>query len=406
MIYHIPLHSIIGSLQNSPGEADSKKDTICLNMHQWTVQGGTTPQQCASDKEVNFSLGQPSPRLLPIEAIAEAASRSLDPNGSDRLILQYGAAQGRFSTRESVSVFLSKRHQIAVDPSHLMISTGNSAALGLLCSALRRTHATAFIEDPSYLHAPNILKSHGIQAIRIPVDQEGLCLDTLEHLLCTNQSAPAFLYCIPTYHNPTGRTLSSSRRKRLLELATEHEFPIIADEPYNLLHFGPNAIPPLASEPNADWVISLGTFSKILGPGLRLGWIHASPRWIRLLVKHGELVSGGGLNPVVGTIVQQTIDSGFLDSHIDCIRKTLVHRSKILHQSLANTFWIGIPQSIDANTLLKAAKPLRVQFTPGSRCGPSSDNHTFMRLSFSFYEPEELVEGAERLVTALHTLLD
>jgi DNA-binding transcriptional MocR family regulator len=177
----------------------------------------------------------------------------------------------------------------------LAITPGNSAALGIIFSnvALRRPRSsidaqpyTAIVENPTYFLAGQMFADAGIETIAVGMDEGGLDVDAIAEL-CRAGSAPDFVYTITNFHNPTGSSLSAPRREQLLQLAEEHDFLIIADEPYNLLVFGdePPPLPLIASASGCAFerVICLGSFSKLLAPGLRLGWMHASPALIGVL---------------------------------------------------------------------------------------------------------------------------
>lgn len=386
-------------------------------MSSWTTQRGEGTQQHAEASELNLALGQPSPRLLPLEAIAAAAARRLGP-GNDPLVLQYATGLGRPSMRADLAAMLERRHAVAVTGDQLMLTSGNSAALGLLSAVLRGDKSTVFVEDPTYFLAAGILQTHGLEPVPIPVDDDGLCVDEVARRLERDAVHPAFIYTIPTHHNPTGATLSAERRRKLVALARRHQVPIVADEPYNLLSFDKPLVPPLASEPDGEWAISLGSFSKILGPGLRLGWIHAAPGWIERVRDHGEIRSGGATNPVIAHIVHDTITSGFLERHIDMLCATFRERAAALEAALHRHVpharfrradggyfcWLQLPDGVDVDALSEAARAHDLRFTPGHRCGTAPRHRQFVRLSFAFYEAHELEEAACRLEGALTDL--
>ncbi|MEE9385439.1 MAG: PLP-dependent aminotransferase family protein [Nannocystaceae bacterium] len=378
-----------------------------------TRQGGTFPQSATRDDEINLALGQPSPRLLPLDALAKIATRRLTM-GADPLVLQYGAALGTAPFRRDLATFLSARHDTDIRSEQLLISAGNSLAMDLLCPLLLRGGAIV-CEDPTYFLARDIPRAHTRSLVGLPVDSEGLRVDLLEARLRRRTLRVDVVYCIPTYHNPTGVTLSPGRRRHLVDLAERFDFFIIADEPYNLLHFGAPAPAPLASQDPHERVISLGTFSKILGPGLRLGWFHAAPSLIERIAAHPVLRSGGGLNPVIASIVHGALEDDFLGPHIDGLRGTLGRRASALREALLRSIpslrvslaeggyflWLDVGDSIRASTLLRESISRGLRFTPGSVCGIEQAHETAIRLSYAFYEEAELEVAAERLARAL-----
>ena len=380
----------------------------------FTTQLGEFPQQQIDGNEINLALGQPSPRLLPLPALAEAAARRLGP-GNDPLVLQYGIAAGTTSFRRDLAAFLTARHGIEIAPEVLMVSGGNSMALALSCPLLLRGGAVV-CEDPTYFLARGIFESHGAPIIGIPVDQHGLCVDVLEQKLEQGVKVD-IVYCIPTFHNPTAVTLVPERRRHLIELAQRFDFIIIADEPYGLLHFTDRAPLPLACEDPHGRVIGLGSFSKILGPGLRLGWIHTAPALLKRLSEHGVIRSGGGLNPVIASMVHGLLLNGFLEQHIEALRAELGQRAETLTRALARLapavevspvkggyfVWLDFG-SLGSDVVLEQRIAHGLRFTPGSICGVELEHATNARLSFAFYEARELEIGVERLAEALAAL--
>ena len=172
--------------------------------------------------------------------------------------------------------FLSQGYDDQVQPQQLITTAGASQALDLICTFFTRPGDTVFVEEPSYFLALRILQEdHRLHAVPIATDEDGLVPAAVEEALTRHR--PVFLYTIPTYQNPTGRTLSRGRRQELLALAEAHDFLIVADEVYHLLHFGTPPPPPFAAQVDSGRVLSIGSFSKILAPGLRLGWMQTTP---------------------------------------------------------------------------------------------------------------------------------
>ena len=251
---------------------------------------------------VTFDLGygRPEDTLLPIEDLAAATMHRASLH--DQACLQYGPEQGSLSFRTSLSAFLTRHYGVTVPPEHLLITAGASHGLDLILSQLTTPGDTVFVEDPSYFLAFDVFKDRRIRIVPIATDEQGLDIGDLERQL--SRQRPAALYTIPAFHNPTGLTLPASRRQRLVQLARQHGFLIIADEVYHILGDKERMPLPMASY-DAGCVLSLGSFSKILGPGLRLGWIQCSPPRIDRLVTNGVLASGGGVSPFVAAIIER-----------------------------------------------------------------------------------------------------
>ncbi len=361
---------------------------------------------------IDFGLGQPSPSLLPLHAIAAAATRLGE---ADPLVLQYGTRPGFAGFREALARFLTTGYRHPVRPDELAVTGGTSLALALVTQVLGVPDRPVVCSDPTYFLASGIFATQRLAVVGVPCDRGGLDVEALGGLL-DRGLRPSFVYCIPSFHNPCGVTLEPERARRLVELADRHDFVIVADEPYPLLHFG--AAPPpcmMAFDDGRGRVLSLGSMSKLLAPGLRLGWVHAAPPLIGRFVDHGALKSGGCLNPVVAALVHDTLESGFLAEHVEHLRATLGHRARALTLALESELdvevpapaggyfvWLDLGRGLDTSALLGACRAQhRVAFTPGARCAIERDLTSCLRLCFAFYPEAELERGVRRLGRAL-----
>lgn len=373
-----------------------------------TSQGGRFVQFSAPPGVINLGIGQPSPRLLPLAAIAEAARVQFGP-GQDPLVLQYGKVLGYDEVRVSLARYLTDAYGHEVHADELMLTGGTSTALTFVSEVFAERGAVIVSEDPTYFLAHGIFASAGLDVRPVAVDDHGLSTDALTELLDAGLR-PAFVYVIPRFQNPTGVSLSPARADRLLELAETHDFVIIADEPYPCLHYGAQRVGSLvAHDRGRGRVLSLGSFSKLLGPGLRLGWAHGEPQLIERLSMHGALRSGGCLNPVIANLVHHTIDSGFLAAHVAELREVFGGRARALSTALREQLpgvrfhppeggyfcWLELEPGTDTDALLARAEDIR--FIPGSRCAVGRELGHCLRLSIAFYEAHELVEGVSRL---------
>jgi 2-aminoadipate transaminase len=373
-----------------------------------TEQAGPFIQTASIPGVINLGLGQPSPRLLPIRALANAASAQLHSE-TDPLLLQYGAQLGHPGVRVSLARMLGTEYGQHVTPEELMVTGGNSMALTLVSEVFGRRDPLVICEDPTYFLACGVFASAGLQVRGVPVDDHGLDVAALERML-EGGLRPGLVYCIPAFHNPCGISLAPARARRLVELAEAHDFMVVADEPYVLLHYGDERPGSLTRhDEGRGRVISLGSFSKLLGPGLRLGWAHAAPAVIERLAQHGAVRSGGGLNPVVAHLVHPMLDDGSLLAHVAELREVYGARSRALCEALRQHlpaarfdapqggYFCWVELGGDTTALFERAG--NVRFMPGNRCAVHRDLTGFVRLSFSFYETEELVEGVERLAS-------
>ncbi|MEX1366266.1 MAG: PLP-dependent aminotransferase family protein [Nannocystaceae bacterium] len=375
-----------------------------------TTQSGSYPQTSTEPGVINLGLGQPSPSLLPLPLLHAAAMRRLGPD-ADPLLLQYGSIPGYLEFREALAELLGRRYRVPVDATELCVTGGISSALSWVAERLGPRTGAVVCSDPTYFLARGIFEDQGREVVGIEVDEGGLVVDRLQARLAAGLR-PAFVYCMPSFHNPRGVHLEPARARLLVDLAERYDFFVVADEPYVMLGFADEPPPCMMSyDQGRGRVVSLGSFSKILGPGLRLGWVHTAVPTLERCTGHGILRSGGALNPVVSAIVHGVIETGDLDRHIDHLRRTFRTRADALTQALRHELpllevpepmggyflWLELPKGRDVRHLHEQAPAHGVSFTPGPRCAIERDLSRCLRLSFAFYEPDELRTGASRL---------
>jgi DNA-binding transcriptional MocR family regulator len=326
----------------------------------------------------------------------------------DPALLQYGAELGDGVFREVLAQFLTHHCGFGAEAEHLMITSGISQTLDLICTVFTRPGEVVFVEEPSYFLAFGIFKDHGLNVVGIPTDERGLNTEALEEALNTHH--PKLLYTIPAFQNPTGTTLSPGRRQRLMELADEYGFLVVADEVYQLLHYGETPPWSLARYLRTGRVLSLGSFSKILAPGLRLGWVQAAPELLGRLAQHGVVASGGGLNPFVSALVLSALETGLQEAHLHRLRTTYQERLNALlselerikgirfHRPSGGYFvWLELNPALDTQALLDKAARAGVRFQPGVKFSSQQGLHHCLRLCFAYYETPELRLGVQRL---------
>ena len=249
----------------------------------------------------------------------------------------------------------------------------------------------------------------------MPTDADGLRVDALTELL--GLSAPKFIYTIPVYHNPLGATLPAERRTRLVELAVRHGFKIVADEVYQLLSYEAKTPPPMSAyDPELASVISVSAFTKILGPGLRLGWIEAAPELCEALSGSGLRFSSGGVNPFTAELVRTAIEMGLQESYLARLKATLGSRARALTAALRKGLpetvqfsdprggyfvWLRLPEAQDTKKLLASAHEQGVGFRAGHLFACDGGLDDCLRVGFSYYDEPTLEEGARRLCGVL-----
>lgn len=364
---------------------------------------------------IDLAIGQPSPWLLPFEAMAQAAAHC--GARPERMLLSYGTEQGDRRFRAALSDFLGPIYGMPVDPAHLLVTNGASQAMDMVCTLFSKAGDTIFVEEPSYFLARKIFADHQLRPVALPMDADGLVLGALEEEL--RRVRPAFLYTIPTYHNPTSVCLSAARRERLAELSRRHHLLVVADEVYHPLSYTAPPPPPMAGACLSAHIISLGSFSKILAPGLRLGWLQAAPSLIERIVNCGLLDSGGGLNPFISGMVLSALELGLVEKNLVLLKETYGRRMQAmcaaLRERLPQTvrfnepdggffIWLKLPEAADTLTLLITALAQNVEFIPGTKFSSRQGLKNCMRLSFAFYDIPDLLKGIERLAAVMGRL--
>ena len=362
---------------------------------------------------IDLGLGDPQFSLLPLELIHRAAEERLSQK--DREFLQYGSTQGDGTFRQSLANFLSRAYGLHADPRSIFITSGASMGLHLICTLFTSPGDTIFIEEPTYFYALRIFADHHLHLVPIQTDQDGLMIGSLEEQL--SRFHPKLLYLIPTFQNPTGQTLPAERRKRLAELCQKNDILLVADEVYHLLSFSGQPPEPFAAQVDTGNIISLGSFSKILAPGLRLGWLQASGEIIQRCMTCGLLESGGGLNPFTSAIVNRVIESNALEQNI--VKLISIYRDRaavmesLLRQHLPGCdftpplggyfYWLRLPEGVTADALQLRAQDLKVGFRPGRLFSSQGGMENFIRLSYVFYEPDKLELGVLRIKQCLES---
>jgi DNA-binding transcriptional MocR family regulator len=250
--------------------------------------------------------------------------------------------------------------------------------------------------------------------VGVPLDGDGLDVDELENRLGTER--PTIVYTVPSYHNPAGQTMPESRRRRLVELSREHGFVIAADEVYQMLAYDEEPPPAMGTMISDGNVLSLGTFSKILAPGLRLGWIQSSPELMDRMLQNGAVCSGGSFNHFSSMVVKRAIESGDQDAHIEHLHATFSRRIEAMDSALREHvgdaarwlrpkggyfFWLELDEDIDAEELRTRADEYGVGFEPGSISSHREGLRNCLRLCFAMYDEDTIREGVERLASLL-----
>jgi 2-aminoadipate transaminase len=373
---------------------------------------------CEQPDFISFAGGLPAPEVFPVEAVAEASARILRESGPQAL--QYGATEGYRPLRELLAEELSADGP-AVTVDNVLITTGSQQAIDLIGKVFINRRDAVVVESPTYLAALQAWNAYGARYVSVTADDEGMETDHLEELMAER---PKLVYCLPNFQNPSGVTLSRQRREQLVDIARRHDVVIVEDDPYRELRFEGEHLPRLITLAGSTGVydgevISLGTFSKILSPGLRVGWVIAPTPVIRQLVqaKQGTDLHTAMFNQM---IAHDLLSSGVLAEHRRVIVDTYRRRRDLIMDALAASFppgtawthpeggmflWVTLPEGIDAAAVLDHCVSEQVAFVPGQAFHADGSGANTMRLNFSNAAPEQIRDGIGRLGRALHHFL-
>ncbi|HYE82649.1 MAG TPA: PLP-dependent aminotransferase family protein [Clostridia bacterium] len=363
---------------------------------------------------ISFAGGLPAPELFPIKEMEQVCCRVLQDDG--KAAMQYSSTDGYLPLRVKIAKRAEKLG-IKAEAKDILMTSGSQQGLEFTGKIFVNEGDVIICESPSYLGALSAFRAYQPKFVEVPMDEDGMIMEELEKALAAYPDT-RFIYTIPDFQNPTGRTLSLERRKRLMELATKYEIPVVEDNPYGELRFEGEILPSLKCFDPKNLVIHLGTFSKIFAPGLRLGWVIAEPE---ILHKYNLVKQGADLQ--CSTIAQREVDK-FLDmfdieAHIEKIKKVYKVRRNLMLETMRKEFpesttytrpsgglfaWATFPKEIDAAVLLKKALEQKVAFVPGEPFYPNGGNANHCRLNYSNMPEDKIVEGMTRLAKVLKSM--
>ncbi|HQE93505.1 MAG TPA: PLP-dependent aminotransferase family protein [Anaerolineae bacterium] len=355
---------------------------------------------------ISFGGGMPAPELFPVREIEEACNYLL--REMPKLALQYSTTEGYRPLREFLADAMAK-YGIHHSPDNILITTGSQQALDLVGKIFLDAGAYVLTERPTYLGAIQAWCAYEAEFVTVPLDDNGMQVERLEDVLKTTPIR--YIYVLPNFHNPAGTTLSEERRHRLVEIARRYDLLIVEDDPYGALRYtGEDIIPIAALAP--ERTIYLGTFSKTLAPGLRIGWIVAPMEIIHRLVqaKQGADLHTSTFDQMVANDIAQR---GILKAHVRKLRQVYGERRDVMVEALTEFWpagsswtrpqgglflWARVPAAIDTLAFMPQALEKKVAYVPGVNFFPYEDGgHDAMRLNFSNAQPEMIVEGIRRL---------
>jgi len=369
---------------------------------------------------ISFAGGLPAPEFFPLREVEEACRYIIRKDGAKAL--QYSATEGYGPLKEYLATTMHKYGVPAV-PDNVLLTNGSQQALDLIGKLFIDSGDYVLTGRPTYLGAIQAWNAYGARYHTVNLDDDGMVVDEMEHayekVLADSGKPPKFIYVLPNFHTPAGTTMPLERREQLAEIATKLNLPVVEDDPYGQLRYEGEDIPPICTF-IPERTIYLGTFSKIMAPGLRLGWIVCPEVLMKRFVQAKQ-----GCDLHTGTFVQYIANDicqrGLIKPHVRRLRQVYKERRDTMLDALAEFWpegcswthpqgglflWARVPEPVDTTEFLKIALAEKVAYVPGVNFYPNQDGgYNAMRLNFSYSPPDIIVEGIRRLGIALKKAL-
>ncbi|MFH9044175.1 PLP-dependent aminotransferase family protein [Streptomyces sp. NPDC017966] len=361
----------------------------------------------ARPEVINFAGGLPAPELFDTDGIAAAYQAVLAETPARAL--QYSTTEGEPALRAALAARTAAR-SLPTTPDDLLVTTGSQQALSLLATALLEPGDTVLVENPCYLAALQAFSLAGARVVAVPGDEHGLDPDALDATVARER--PKLLYTVPTFQNPTGRTLPAARRAAVAEVAARRGLWIVEDDPYGELRYEGERVPWIAAHPGAgDRTVLLGSFSKVMAPGLRLGWLRA-PADLRRACAVAKQAADLHTPTVNQLAAARYLADNDLDAHVRRVAAVYAERRDAMLAGLPTALpdgstwtrpeggmflWARLPEPYDTTALLPEVVRHDVAYVPGAPFHAADPDRTTMRLCFVTQTPDEIAEGLRRL---------
>lgn len=352
---------------------------------------------------ISFAGGLPSPETFPVEHMKQVFDKVLTEQG--KIALQYGPSDGYAPLREWIAASLSIPG-VTIKPDQVLMVSGSQQALDLIGKVLIEENSKVLVETPSYLGALQAFSVYQPKFVSVPTDDFGLLPEEVEKVA----DGARLLYALPNFQNPTGRTMPLERRLALVETCARLGLPLIEDDPYGSLSYRGEPLPKMLTM-NPDGVIYMGSFSKVLTPGIRLGYVVAPVPLVRKL-EQAKQAADLHTSQLTQMVVYEAIKDGFLATHIPSIRTLYANQCQVMLDALAEFFpagvkwskpeggmfiWVTLPQHMDGMALLEEAIAQHVAFVPGAPFYANEPEKNTLRLSFVTVPPEKIRAGVQTL---------
>ncbi len=364
---------------------------------------------------ISFGGGFPAPELFPVNEMIEISKKVMEKNGAQAL--QYGPTEGYRPLREAIAKRM-KKVQVDAVVEDILVTSGSQQGLDFAAKVFINPGDYIIIEKPSYLGAINAFRAYEPNFIDIELEDDGMNMEQLEKALKENEKVK-FIYVIPDFQNPSGKTWSIEKRKKLVELANKYDIAVVEDNPYGELRYEGELFPAIKHFDTEGRVIFLGTFSKIFCPGLRLGWIDAHPDVLRkfVLLKQGADLQSSTISQIEVATFLKEYD---IDAHIEKIKVVYKRRRDLMVGVMKEKFpkevkytipegglftWVTLPEHINTRDLAVKALEKQVAFVPGGSFYAYPGHENDMRLNYSAMPDDLIIEGMNRLADVINEAL-
>jgi len=375
--------------------------------------------QGMSANTISLNFGHPDPKTLLTEELHSAMLQVV--NSPDAYAaLQYGKEHGTMSLIEYLVGKLQREQGLSLQPANLMVIAGSTSGVDMLARLYVEPGGVVLVEAPTYVDALHVFRDHHIELCSIPMDENGLIPSELEKQVVQLHSRgifPSMLYTIPNFHNPTGTTLPEARRIEIISIAQRYGLLIVEDDVYRDLAFEGELPASFYALANGKQVFSIGSFSKTLAPGLRLGWLVGSEESIQNCINCGVAQMGGGANPFVARMVAEYCRSGALENHITYLQSLYKTRCDVALEALSKYMpsdskwtyprggffiWLSLPENVFVQDVKRLAQQEGVLISAGEGffVNPGDGEHN-LRLAFSCAKPEDIEAGVRILAQVI-----
>ena len=342
----------------------------------------------------------------------QALDAVMDEQG--RVAMQYGPTDGYLRLREQICERVAAKNAIHTDPSHVFITAGSQQGLDFLGKLFLNPGDVVILESPSYLGAINAFRQYQPNFVEVPTDENGMIMEELDKVLASTPNVK-LIYIIPDFQNPSGRTWPRERREKFMEIINRYGVPAIEDNPYGDLRFKGEFLPSLKSMDTEGLIIYFGTFSKILSPGFRVGWIIADEKIVEKVnhIAQAAVLQTATINMMA---VSKFLDMFDIDAHVAKILPVYKHRCELMIGTMRETFpkeaiftdpdgglftWVELPEYINTRELAPIAMEKKVAFVPGSGFYPKGNVNNGMRLNYSCATDDKIIQGINILAEVI-----